>query len=125
MAVFSFCSFLFYCSPYATTDLEINYFEVGGFVNKFLKSLRNIGLDFLDQAERATHSIRRQEDHSVRNAISFAAGIALGTGGGILLAPASGKATRNSIAEKVQDVSERVRDRFSAAKKPATGTEGR
>jgi len=64
----------------------------------------------------------------VRNAISFAAGIALGIGGGILLAPASGKATRSSIAEKIQDVSERVRGRFSAeaeAKKPATGTEGR
>jgi hypothetical protein len=95
-------------------------------VNKFLKSLRNIGLDFLDHSERATRSIRRREDHTVRNAISFAAGIALGIAVGILLAPASGKATRSSIAEKVQDAGERMRDRFSAeAKKPATGTEGR
>jgi hypothetical protein len=100
--------------------------KIGGFVNKFLKSLRDIGLDFLDQSERATRSIRRREDHTVRNAISFAAGIALGTGVGILLAPASGKATRTSIAERVQDVSERVRDRFSVKEKmPATGTEGK
>jgi len=96
------------------------------FVNKFLKSLLKIGLDFLDQSDRAGRAIRRQEDPTMRNAISFAAGIGLGIGLGILLAPASGEETRSSIAEKVQDVGERVRDRFSPElRKPATGTEGK
>jgi hypothetical protein len=101
--------------------------KIGGFVNKFLKSLRDIGLDFLDQSKRATtRSIRRREDHTVRNAISFAAGIALGTGVGILLAPASGKATRTSIAERVQDSQREGAGPLlrAEAKKPATGTEG-
>jgi hypothetical protein len=96
------------------------------FVNKFLKSLLTIGLDFLEQGERASRAIRRQEDHTLRNAINFAAGIGLGIGIGILLAPASGKETRRSITEKVQDVGERVRGHVSReVKKPATGTEGK
>jgi len=96
------------------------------FVNKFLKSLVKIGLDFLEDSEQAGRAIRRQEDPTMRNAISFAAGIGLGIGLGILLAPASGEETRSSIAEKVQDVGERVRDRFSPElRKPATGTEGK
>ena len=95
-------------------------------VNKFLKSLSKIGLDFLGQSDRAGRGIRRQEDPTMRNAISFAAGIGLGIGLGILLAPASGEETRSSIAEKVQDVGERVRDRFSPElRKPATGTKGK
>jgi hypothetical protein len=96
------------------------------FVNKFLKSLLKIGLDFLEESERASSAIRRPEDHTVANAISFAAGIGLGIGIAILLAPASGEETRSSIAEKVQDVGEKVGDRFSPKmKKPATGTEGK
>jgi hypothetical protein len=96
------------------------------FVNKFLKSLLKTGLDFLERSDRVGRAIRRQEDHTVRNAISFAAGIGLGIGVGILLAPASGEKTRSSIAEKVQDVGERVRGRVSPeVKKPATGTEGK
>jgi hypothetical protein len=95
------------------------------FVHKFLKSLLKNGLDFLEDPRRAGRTIRRQRDDTVRNAISFAAGIGLGIGVGILLAPASGEKNRSSIAEKVQDVGEKVRHRFSAEmKKPATGTEG-
>jgi len=101
-------------------------FNLEVFVNKFLKSLSKIGLDFLGQSDRAGRAIRRQEDPTMRNAISFAAGIGLGIGLGILLAPESGEETRSSIAEKVQDVGERVRDRFSPElRKPATGTEGK
>ena len=91
-------------------------------LNKFLKSLLNICLDVLEQSERTGRAILGQEeDHTVRNTISFAAGVGLGIGLGILLAPASGKKTRSSITNRVQAVGERVRDR---AKKPATGTEG-
>jgi YtxH-like protein len=95
-------------------------------VNRFLRSLLKTGFDFLEQSERARRAIRGQEDGTVRNAITFAAGIALGIGVGILFAPATGKETRTSIAERAQDVGESVRKRFSTeAKKPATGTEGR
>ena len=94
-------------------------------MNKFLRSLLRTGLDFLEQSERVGRASRRQEDDTVRNAISFAAGIALGIGVGILFAPATGKETRSLIAERVQDVGGRVRERFSTeGKKPATGTEG-
>ena len=95
-------------------------------MKKFLKSLLKTGLYFLEQSDRVGRAIRGQEDHTVRNAISFAAGIGLGIGVGMLFAPASGEETRSSIAEKVQDVGERVRERFSPEiKKPATGTEGK
>ena len=56
----------------------------------------------------------------------FLAGLGIGLGLGILFAPMSGEETRSTIAEKVQDVGERVRDRFSPElRKPATGTEGK
>src|SRR5712692_6322613 len=101
-------------------------FNLEVFVSKFLKSLLKTGLYFLEQSDRAGRAIRGQEDHTVRNAISFAAGMGLGIGVGMLFAPASGEETRSSIAEKVQDVGDRVRERFSPEiKKPATGTEGK
>ena len=94
-------------------------------MNKFLKSLVKIGLDFLEQPDRAGRAIRRQKDQTVRNAISFAAGIGLGIGVGMLLAPSKGEETRSSIAGKVQDFGDKVKERFSSeVKKPATGTEG-
>jgi YtxH-like protein len=101
-------------------------FNLEAFVNKFLKSLLKNGLDFLEESQRAGRTIRRQEDHTVRNAISFAAGIGVGIGVGMLFAPKSGEETRSSIAEKVQDAGARVRDRVSpAVRKPATSTEGK
>lgn len=44
------------------------------------------------------------ENHELRNVLSFAAGLGVGIGAGVLLAPASGKEIRNSIREKVQDI---------------------
>ena len=95
-------------------------------MNKFLKSLLEIGLGLLEQSERAGRAIRRRGDDTTRNAISFAAGIGIGVGLGILLAPASGEKTCSAIAEKVQDVGKKVRGRVPPeVGKPATGTEGR
>jgi len=44
----------------------------------------------------------------------------------MLLAPASGEEIRGSIGDKVQDIGDRVRTRFSASqtRRSATGTEG-
>jgi len=114
-------------------------------MNKFLKTLLRTGVYFLDQAEdaraavrdrvrdrvnglteRATQVIRGQENHLARNAISFAAGIGLGVGVGLLFAPASGDKTRDVLAERVQHFGESVRERFSRqAKQAAAGTKGK
>ena len=108
-------------------------------MNKLVRSLLRITLNILDQSDRATSDIRdrvkdrvddltdRVEDltgrtrraiydqpnTALRCGLSFAAGIGVGVGVGLLLAPASGEDTRNTIAEKVQDAGNRVRDRFS------------
>jgi gas vesicle protein len=44
-------------------------------------------------------------------------------GVGLLLAPASGEETRNSITEKVQDIGDKVKGRVSGRNYSATGTE--
>ena len=75
-----------------------------------------------DLRERA-ESLYGHEDHTVRNLMTFGAGLAVGIGAGILFAPASGEETRDLIGEKIPDIGQRVRDRVSPeAGKVATGT---
>lgn len=62
------------------------------------------------------------EDHTLRNLASFAAGIGVGVGLGVLLAPTSGTELRNTISDKVQDISNKVRGRGETY---PTGTETR
>lgn len=76
-----------------------------------------------DYAEDARSAIFREEDHTLRNVLLFAAGVGVGVGAGLLLAPASGEEIRNSIGEKVQDISDKVKERMSNQKYSATGTE--
>jgi hypothetical protein len=73
--------------------------------------------DFADDARTA---IFPEEDHTVRNILLFAAGVGVGVGAGMLLAPASGEDIRNTITEKVQDISDKVKGR---QRYEATGTE--
>lgn len=54
------------------------------------------------------------ENHALRSALLFGAGVAIGVGAGILLAPASGEETRDAISNKVQEFRGQVRDRFSS-----------
>jgi hypothetical protein len=118
-------------------------------MNKFIRSIFKTAVYFLDQTDRLASDVRDRasdtsdrvadlrdraqelyagEDHTMRNVLTFAAGVAVGVGAGILLAPASGEETRGSIGEKVQDIGDRVRSRFSSAsettRRSATGTEG-
>ncbi len=69
--------------------------------------------------------IYQRENRSLRNVASFAAGVGVGIGVGILFAPASGKETRSSISEKVQDISNQVRERVvpSEVRPRPSGTE--
>jgi hypothetical protein len=114
-------------------------------VNKLLKTLLRTGVYFLDQADdatapirervkdrtndfagRATAMIRGRQDHTARYAISFAAGIGLGLGAGLLFAPASGDETRELITGKVHDFGQSVREHFSSeVNSRATGTDGK
>jgi len=57
---------------------------------------------------------------TLRNVLSFAAGVGVGITAGVLLAPQSGADLRNSISDKVQDISDKVRGRNEAY---ATGTD--
>ena len=105
-------------------------------MNKLLKTLLRTGVYFLDQADDATASvrgrvrdrvdgltdraagiIRGRENHTLRCAVSFAAGIGLGIGAGVLFAPASGEKTRGALGEKLQEYGENVRERFSCEAK--------
>jgi hypothetical protein len=118
-------------------------------MNKFLKSVLKTAIYLLDQSDRVAADMRERvadrvdevservsdlrhrardfyghEDHTLRNIMTFAAGVGVGIGAGMLLAPTSGEDMRNSIGEKVQDISDRVRTRFSSEAHRATGTKG-
>jgi hypothetical protein len=65
------------------------------------------------------------EEHTIRNVVSFVAGVGVGVGIAMLCAPASGEVIRGSIGEKARAVGDRVRDRFAHRVSPsATGTDG-
>jgi hypothetical protein len=105
--------------------------------NSVLKSLLKTAVYVMDQSteqaervsERASQfaddarSVIFPEDHTLRNVLMFAAGIGVGVGAALLLAPSSGEELRNSIGEKVQDIRDKVKDRVSGQNFGATGTE--
>jgi gas vesicle protein len=77
--------------------------------------------DLADQGRRVVYG----ESHTLRNTLIFAAGFGVGVGAGILFAPAKGEELRNSMREKVEDIGDRVRERFTTKTGVrATGTEG-
>jgi hypothetical protein len=105
--------------------------------NSVLKSLLKTAVYVMDQSteqaervsERASQfaddarSVIFPEDHTLRNVLMFAAGIGVGVGAALLLAPSSGEELRNSIGERVQDIRDKVKDRVSGQNFGATGTE--
>lgn len=105
--------------------------------NSILKSLLKTAVYVMDEAgervdrvtDRASdfaddaRSVIFEEDHTLRNVLLFAAGVGVGAGAALLLAPASGEEIRNSIGEKVQDISDKVKGRMSNQNYGATGTE--
>ena len=74
-----------------------------------------------DMAENARDAIYPREDHTLRNVLAFAAGVGVGIGAGMLLAPSSGEELRNNITDKVQEITNRVSSRGDEY---STGTEG-
>jgi hypothetical protein len=62
-------------------------------------------------ADDAKQMVSPSEDHTLRNIVSFAAGIGVGVGTALLLTPASGQEIRSSISGRVHDISSKVRGR--------------
>ena len=75
-----------------------------------------------DIAETTRSVVYPNEGRALRSFVSFAAGVGVGVAAGMLLAPASGEEIRNSITDKVQDISDKVRGRSEPY---ATGTDVR
>jgi gas vesicle protein len=82
--------------------------------------------EITDQAKRvvdsAASAIQPREDHTFRNIVSFAAGVGIGVGAGMLLAPASGGEIRRSLSDKVKDIGDKVKGQVSS-RDFATGTD--
>jgi hypothetical protein len=80
-----------------------------------------------DMADDAREALYPREDHTLRNFFAFAAGVGVGIGAGMLLAPSSGTELRSNISDKVQEISDRVRNRaesYGSGESYGTGTEG-
>ena len=103
------------------------------FVKSILKSVVYIMDETVDRVDRVSDRasdfaqntrsmIYPNEGRTLRNFMSFAAGIGVGIAAGMLLAPSSGQELRNSISDKVQNIGEKVRGRGEAY---ATGTDVR
>jgi gas vesicle protein len=124
-------------------------------MNNLIRTILKTAVYFLDQTDRFTSDVRDRvsegvgraadqvsdrvsdlreqaqeiyegEDHTMRHVLTFAAGVGVGIGAAILFTPASGQEIRNSIGDKVHDIGDRVRNRFSSSvSQDITGTEGR
>jgi len=77
-----------------------------------------------DRVTRASRAIRGKNNHVLGNAVRLAAGIGVGIGVGVLLAPASGKQTRSTIAGTIQNFGSRVRKQVVTERARATTNAG-
>jgi ABC-type transporter Mla subunit MlaD len=98
--------------------------------DNFTSDVRSRVADGVDRASERVADLRDQvrdqvsdfypgDDHTVRNLLTFVAGVGVGVGAALLFAPASGEEIRGQIGDKVQDIGDRMRERFSTR----TGTE--
>ena len=121
-------------------------------MNNLIRAILKTAVYFLDQTDRVAGDVRDRvsrgvdrahdrvsdqvsdlrdrandlyprHDHMLRNVIAFGAGVGVGVAAGMLLAPASGEELRDTIGDKVSDIGDRVRTRFSSEVKKATGTD--
>ena len=108
-------------------------------MNKLLKSVFKTVVYLLDQVDVAAEGVRDRVsdgadrvssrvsdlrdqandvytggDSTFGKILLFTAGVGVGLGAALLLAPASGEETRSQIGDKLQEAGERVRSRFSS-----------
>ena len=60
-------------------------------------------------AENTRSAIYPSEHHTVRNFVSFAAGVGVGIAAGLLLAPSSGVELRSSLGDRVHNIGDKIR----------------
>ena len=76
-----------------------------------------------DRVQRASYALRGDDDNrGMWNALRFVAGVGIGVGVALLVAPASGEQTRSMLASKAQEFGGNVRHRFNAHDLRPTGT---
>lgn len=73
------------------------------------------------RVNRASDAMRGEDHHGLGTAAALLIGVGVGVGVGMLLAPASGEETRNTISNRVHEFSGRVKDKFSEGESPSTG----
>jgi hypothetical protein len=78
----------------------------------------------LDRLNDVSGRLRGRPTSGWNSAMWALLGVGVGVGVGMLLAPASGEETRSNLSDKAQEVSGRVRSRFSSGAKSPTGTYG-
>lgn len=76
-----------------------------------------------NRVARASRVIRGDDHYVLGNILRFVAGVGVGIGVGLILAPASGEATRSVIAGRVHEMGDKVRKQFSS-EDASTGTRG-
>ncbi len=77
-----------------------------------------------ERMARASRALRGDDSSSIRNFLLFAAGAGVGAGVALMLAPTSGEEARDAISGKAQEISGKLRNRFSSAEETRrTGTE--
>ena len=77
------------------------------------------------RASRVVDAVRGEDRSWLSTPAALLIGAGVGVGIGLLLAPSSGRETRETISGKVQEFGDRVRDKFSEAKRESpTGTYG-
>ena len=69
------------------------------------------------RAGRATEALRGEDSHYLSTTAALLIGVGVGVGVGMLLAPASGEETRDTLTNKVQEFGDRVRDKFNDQKR--------
>jgi gas vesicle protein len=82
--------------------------------------------DAVDRLQSAADTIQGNNNQWPSRIGGFLLGVGIGAGLGILLAPASGSETRESVREKAADVTSRIRRKVTnmPSTMQATGTEG-
>jgi hypothetical protein len=81
-------------------------------IDDFRDRIRGTYNTAASRASRASDVLRGESDSRIfGKAVAVAIGVGVGIAIGLLIAPASGEDTRNDIADKVADISDRVRAR--------------
>jgi gas vesicle protein len=106
--------------------LEQTEDTAGDMRHRVSKGVDRVSDRMSDLRDQAQDLYSGSQNHTLRNVLTFVAGVGVGVATAMLLAPASGDELRSQIGEKVHDIRGRVRDRFTSesSERSATGTEG-